>query len=54
VTGVKASYDLKVDRAEEHLVHIEQMISEYVDSHPYEVPATTEGPRLVATSCRGG
>jgi hypothetical protein len=39
----KPSYDLKFDRAEEHLVDLEAAVRAYVDSHPYEVRVRRQG-----------
>lgn len=39
----RASYDLKLDRAEKHLVEIEDLVSGYEGSHPYAVSTSIEG-----------
>jgi hypothetical protein len=39
----RPSYDLKLERAEKHLIDLEDAIARYSDSHPYEVRAEREG-----------
>lgn len=43
----RSSYDLKLDRAKQHLVEIETLVSTYAESHPYEVTVGVEGKRKV-------
>lgn len=43
----KTSYDLKLDRAEQHLVEIEDLVLAYADNHPHEVTVGMEGQRKV-------
>jgi hypothetical protein len=43
----KRSYDLKAQRADVHLRDMENAVSEYVGTHPYEVRAEREGKRRV-------
>ena len=40
---VPASYDLKLDRAEKHLIELEDAIHRYVSRHAYEVSVGIEG-----------
>lgn len=45
-TGVtRGSYDLKLDRAETHLVELNGLIDGYVSKHPYEVASRVEGKK---------
>src|SRR5262245_53829289 len=41
----KPSFDLKLDRAEKHLVDLEQAIDVWVDTHPYQVSKRQETQR---------
>jgi hypothetical protein len=43
VTTPKGSYDLKLDRAEKHLLDLKAAIGRYTREHPYEVRRTIEG-----------
>jgi hypothetical protein len=41
----KPSYDLKADRAEKHLVDLEEAIAAYAASDPYEIAVRSEGKK---------
>jgi hypothetical protein len=43
--STRASYDLKLDRAEAHLVELERAIDRYVQRHPYEIQSRVEGKK---------
>lgn len=39
------SYDLKLDRAEQHLIELKDALDRYVEKHPYEVRRHVEGKK---------